>query len=214
MEKYTIETLKQINRNIILKSALEYIVQNNSSIHAPYHNIIHIMNMCHSITEIYINQGDIKEEEYNNLLLAALFHDVNHSQGVDTDKHNVIIAINTFIEFTNTLDSENVCDEQAIILLIKTTQYPYTVDVITMSQKIIRDADLMQSIKLDTLFGHNVCGLKTEIGKDLQWDDFLKRNSSFLLNVEMLTPYMINKYNNTKQQIQEYIIELEKLFNV
>ena len=136
MKKYAHYTLKFINDNKLLKEAFNYTISNNNSLVAPYHNQSHIMNMCNTITEIYLNDIKISENEYKLLILAALFHDFNHSQGKLSDDKNIEIALRGFETFINQIDFILSDDFDTVIGLIKTTQYPYAIEAETESQKM------------------------------------------------------------------------------
>lgn len=228
MKKYAHYTLKTINNNSLLKNAFNYTINNNTSIVAPYHNQSHIMNMCNTITEIYLNDNNVTKKEYELLLLAALFHDMNHSQGELSDDLNIKIALESFDDFINKIDPTLCKNEthssyasiymlkqeyETVIELIKTTQYPYVVEVETESQKIMRDADLSQIFNYNSNFGHNVCGLKIELAKDMSWSEFMENNNKFVENVVFDTDYMKNKLITEKENLSEYLTLLKELTN-
>jgi len=211
---YSHHTLRTINSIELLKNAFNYTINNNTSIVAPYHNQAHIMNMCNTITEIYLIEQKITEKEYVLLLLAALFHDINHSQGKLSDDKNIEIALRYFEVFVNQLDMTIDSDDfDDVILLIKTTQYPYVIDAETESQKIIRDADLSQIFNYNSNFGHNVCGLKIELAKDMSWVEFMVNNNKFVENVNFETEYMKNKMINEKENLSEYLTLMQNIVN-
>ena len=207
MTNYSHYTLTKISKHDLLRLIFNYTIQNNSSIVAPYHNQIHIMNMCNTITEIYLNDKKISEREYELLLIAALFHDINHSQGKLSDIENVKIAI---VEFKKFIDHYmNLKLEQYeidnIIDLIKITQYPYINDTESESQKIMRDSDLSQIFNYNNLFGHYVCGIKNELAKNMNWSEFIENNNNFIKNFKFETDYMKNKLINEQENLTNYL---------
>jgi hypothetical protein len=207
MTNYPHYTLTKISELDLLRAAFNYTIQNNSSIVAPYHNQSHIMNMCNTITEIYLNDKKISEREYELLLVAALFHDINHSQGKLSDIENVKIAIvefKKFIDYYMYLKIERY-EIDKVIDLIQTTQYPYTNDAETESQKIMRDSDLSQIFNYNNNFGHNICGLKIELAKDMGWSEFIKNNNKFVENIKFETDYMKNKLIDEQENLTNYL---------
>ena len=76
----------------ILPRAFRYIVSKSRSNYAPYHSLNHVLRVMY-----YCNEGctfhSITGKLRVNILLAALFHDFNHSMGERPDSENVEMAI-------------------------------------------------------------------------------------------------------------------------
>lgn len=129
---------------IIGKYQLEYylkvLLTENKGNTNPYHNFHHTITMMRRVYEI-ARIENVDETNIRLMLIAALFHDFNHSGGkFKNDSDNIDYALDAFL-----MDSqENVEDELDIGLLICSTQYPYNADYEpTFLEKILRDADML-----------------------------------------------------------------------
>ena len=159
------EALTIIMSNTTLKSAFEYVVRTNKSNAAPYHNLRHLLFMveeCDSAAEHHKVTGALRV----NLLLAALFHDYNHSAGKLSDSDNIKNAFEGFLEWHNT-NNLGVVNISVVKSLIEATEYPYTIDSLELNlvQGIIRDADLMMSTEYDWL-NTVIVGLGVELNQN------------------------------------------------
>ena len=123
----------------------------SKSINAPYHNLWHTINMIEDCYECY-NFIHGNDHGCLNLIVAAIFHDINHTQGKFSDDVNINIALQEVKSLP--YDTTEIQD------IIKATQYPYVIpaESLNENQKIIRDCDLMSSFK-DTLLPHCLVGL-------------------------------------------------------
>lgn len=148
-----------------LPRAFRYIVENNKSNAAPYHSLHHMLRVMYHCNDgaVYHN---LDSKSRINLLVAALFHDFNHTQGKSKDDVNVQIAIAGVQAWyhSNPLNETNVNIDK-VVEIIKATQYPYVIPAedLTIEQKIIRDADLMPSLEVDWI-NTMIVGLKEEMG--------------------------------------------------
>lgn len=141
-------------------------------INNPYHNLYHTFTVtfyCWLYSErLQMNEESLRNiKNIKNLLLAALFHDVDHSGGESSDSHNVLMAKRALME---ALNAEGELDRyEEIADIINATQFPYIIDDkdLTLSQKIIRDADLSQSFEVETFEQHNLLGLAKEMNQTL-----------------------------------------------
>jgi HD superfamily phosphodiesterase len=133
---------------IIKKFKLEYylnvILTNNNGNTNLYHNFYHTQCVTTNCYKIAIDTDTYEENDIKILLIAALFHDFNHSGGkLKNDSENVKLAIEGFQKYTKESkeDTEFICD------LIKITEFPYNADndsKLSIRQQILRDADVMQ----------------------------------------------------------------------
>jgi len=147
----------------LLKEAFRYVLAANTSYMAPYHNTWHIMCVV-KYTDWLLrsekNSGLYEQEDELDelaLLLAALFHDVNHTAGKESDDVNVQNSKYAFNDFISVIDSEDIREEwlkARVHKLIDATQFPYVIPKFELShdQKIIRDADLMQVYESDMFY--------------------------------------------------------------
>ena len=144
--------LKEISRPIFHKDILHiidefglwkifnYILENNNSNFLPYHNIRHTLHVAQSAHDIYwkilhkecdlCNCDDCAWEDFystsEELIIAALFHDFNHSGGKLKDKENVDIAINKMREFFLAHTTSSDARIKRIEDIIRATEYPYS----------------------------------------------------------------------------------------
>ena len=191
-----------------------YLIENNNSNYAPYHGIRHTLHVAEAAHNIYWKKlhnecdlcdcDDCQWEDFystgEELVIAALFHDFEHSQGRFQDKKNVDLAINHmrtyFLSHTSSSDKRI----KRIEDIIRATEYPYSEEYnINSLSEIIRDADLSQSASDDFLFF--VMGLMQEINSSMRDED---DECSFLTIVEGAVKF--NKENKF------FLPETEELF--
>ena len=172
-----------------------YIVENNNSNFLPYHNIRHILHVTKASHDIYwkrlhnecdlCNCDDCAWEGFystsEELVIASLFHDFNHSGGKLKDKENVDIAINKMKEFFLMHTSSSDARIKRIEDIIRATEYPYSEkNNINILSEIIRDADLSQSASDDFLF--YVIGLMQETNTSLNDEDIIYSFKEIVFN--------------------------------
>jgi hypothetical protein len=159
----------------LLKLAFKFVMNYNKSKVAPYHSTWHMMCVMKCVDWLVRNEKALElyetEDELDELalLLAALFHDMNHSAGAATDDVNVEAAKYAFDEFISEVD-DDVREEwlkKRVHSLLDATQYPYVIPdhVLTHDQLIMRDADMMYAYQ-DCSFRDIVIGLSTEMPSD------------------------------------------------
>lgn len=122
--------------------AFNYIEQQSISTQAPYHNLYH--TQCVAYYAFFgANASELDGWETTNLVLAALFHDFNHSAGQKPDTENIRQAVagwRTFAQI-NQLSESRIGEVER---LIQCTEYPFLAEPQTLPEKILRDADLLQ----------------------------------------------------------------------
>ena len=77
-------TLDIINKHPELQKGFSWIMKNSTSNDLPYHNFNHLLTVVrytYGACRFY----ELTEKEEKEMLMAALFHDVNHSGGKETD---------------------------------------------------------------------------------------------------------------------------------
>jgi hypothetical protein len=156
-----------IVHNDLLRDAFKYIVLKNESNLAPYHSFNHMMLVTQQIYNGF--QKSYEELPYLNLLLAGMFHDMNHTMGKETDEINVklaCVALKDWWRFSGSkIDtSYMVVNINEIVNIIRATQYPYVIkdEDLTRPQQLIRDCDLL--IALESNWFQNYLGLNAEMG--------------------------------------------------
>ncbi len=149
---------QSVIRELGLEDFLAFYKSWNTSSKLPYHNDYHVFCM---VWNCYL--GAMYEQcslaETRALILAALFHDFDHSGGRETDDLNVTRAELRFIDAVTTTGKlrmqsgqrENLSGEEIALArsAIQITKYPYDRDPVTIVERIIRDADLMQPYEPD-----------------------------------------------------------------
>jgi len=190
-------SIEIIKSNPIYRKAYKWISDNSSSNTLPYHNMNHLMGVftaCYNACDYYrINDVDGVSGGIT-LCLAALFHDVDHSgDGELSDDININLAINSFIRFNESLNTElqAMFNKDTVIEIIKSTKNPYEVtdiNELTLYQRIIRDADLTSAFGVDDWIQAVVFGLKEEIGVDTV-EERINQQVKFILTLELCTDW-------------------------
>lgn len=168
----------------ILSDAFKYIALNNASNNAPYHHFHHMITVTKWC--LFLSKSEMIDaytSQFYELLLAAMFHDMNHSMGKEKDDYNVTQAILAFHSWNTNKDISGKKVEE----IIRATEYPYVIDSkkLTTQQRIIRDADLMVWLE-DDWFQNATLGLNKEMGvKDII--KVVEGNLEFHKNIEMCT---------------------------
>lgn len=170
-----------------LKKGLKYIIQHNVSNTAPYHNLNHMLTVTKYCYYALDYMKLLNEPYAEELLLAALFHDFNHSMGKNTDDMN-IIAAKTGIEKFLYENNMTYLKLNAIHDIINATQYPYIIkpNELNIHQAIIRDADLCQILEYDWI-QHIIFGLSIELA--LEVPKLIEGEVKFLESIKFITPY-------------------------
>ena len=112
----------------------------------PYHNFRHMLNvvrLCYQACIFY--RETLSRREMRNLLVTALFHDLDHSGVSGDDELNIARAVSGLDRHVLPVDREHFAD---IAELIRATEYPHTVASrnLGLPAQIIRDADTSQGL--------------------------------------------------------------------
>lgn len=169
-----------------LRLGLKYIINNSTSNTAPYHNLNHMLTVTKHVYNALEHLFLLEDKRCEELLLAALFHDYNHSMGSQKDDYNVAEAkkgLRTFVE-SEKLDLDIVFMES----ILDATEYPYKIDFrqLDFYQKLIRDCDLCQAYEYNWL-QQCIFGLSEEMG--FTFKQLLTGQKSFLQSITFLTDY-------------------------
>ena len=198
-----------------LGHAVKYILEHNKSQALPYHNFNHALWVMVNAYEIY--QGSKSPDDIDcpkEVLLAALFHDFDHSGGFfRDDSHNINDALRGFMSWQmeyNTGQERSNTDYWEMTLnaesLILETEFPHGKfiyenyineygisndtrdnDHYRLMANSLRDADLFQNLN-DTLLG-NMVGIKQELWKHLDWSEYIDKSIEFLGTLSYKTKY-------------------------
>lgn len=191
-----------------LQLGFNYILKNNKSNLAPYHNLNHmlcVVKYCYHALE-FMNM--LSDENSESLLLAALFHDFNHSMGRRDDSFNVREAKSGFDNFCKTTIID--INKDLIHNIIDATEYPYVIENkdLNIYQAIIRDADLMQILESDWIT-HVILGLCEEMHYPLK--ELMVGEKVFLKNMKFHSPYGKMMQQKFGKQVWEDFKKLEEL---
>ena len=177
-----------INEYDSLKAGLKYIINNSTSNNAPYHNLNHMLTVTRHVYNAleFMNLSDAKRNE--ETLLAALFHDFNHSMGKEVDSINISYAKEGLVDFLKDKDYD--LDINFMFSILDATQYPYVLPVneLNVYQLLIRDCDLCQGFEYDWI---KQCILGLSIEMNYTFNDILKGNRAFITNSVYHTEYGI-----------------------
>lgn len=167
--------------HINLGNIIEYIETHNKSNNIPYHNLDHLIGVTMWSGRLAAIEGSLYHPETKALLLAAMFHDFNHSSGRNKDSWNIKQATDALeIYCKNNKISSSVMLEA--YYCIKTTEFPFIRDPETDQENIIRDADLLYGLSID-YESIIVDGLRKEIeissNSQIDRAEFAKKNKEF-----------------------------------
>lgn len=127
--------------------AFYFVRDKNTSNNLPYHNWYHALCMVEKCVE-GADYHNLPYRSIRHLIMAALFHDYEHSGGKEIDSINIDRAVRGWKTYAYAMLREMPSiDIQEVEHIIEVTEYPYVREPICIEQKIIRDADLMQSFR-------------------------------------------------------------------
>lgn len=142
-----------------------------------YHNLTHTLYVtwnCVKACEYYVSRELMTPRQGRNLVIAAIFHDWNHTGHKAKDSEQIARAIEALRKHILPEDRPYL-DE--ICQIIWATEYPpKPIAFMSLSQKIIREADTSQA--LSPTWMQQVLGLASENGIDRI--ELLNRQKAFL----------------------------------
>lgn len=125
----------------------------------PYHNFRHMFHvtwLCHTAILFYLEQGLITMRQARNMLIAALFHDYNHTGKTGYDDIEIELALRGLRK--HILEEDRPYLEE-IESYIRGTEFPHKIPAsdLTLCGQILRDADMSQALApawiQQTIFG-------------------------------------------------------------
>ena len=180
----------------------------------PYHNFRHMMHvvyMCHEALRYYSKtENPIDKATGRTLLIAAMFHDFDHTGLAGNDDLNIALAVRGFRRHVLDVDNfRNRTDE--IERLIGWTEFPHKVSSREISHvgRIIRDADVSQALSI-SWYQQVIVGLSEEQRRPQI--DVLADQKTFLTNLKFQTEWARNTFD--QESIQEKIREAEELLMI
>jgi hypothetical protein len=167
------------------------LVMNAPNADAPYHNVRHMLHVLWEAYDGGVHMG-LTPLELRILLIAAIMHDYNHIGQKGDDSVNIERSIRAL--HTNCLEEDRhlIFDIENII---RATQYPYVEtdpSKLTLSQRILRDADQSQTFSL-VWVQSIVYGLSKEL--DITPRKMLEFQVPFLQKLSFFTPWGENKFS-------------------
>lgn len=133
-----------------LASYFQALILHSTNRGLPYHNVrhsLHVTWLCHrAIVHYGIEAQELSLREARNLLVAAMFHDFDHSGSMGDDDLNIERAVRRFHRYIEDIDRPQI---DRIDDLIRSTQYPHSPwDLNDRAALILRDADLSQAFSV------------------------------------------------------------------
>jgi hypothetical protein len=126
-----------------LEHYLRVLFTNAQNLWFPYHNFRHMLHvtwLAYQGCEFY--KDHLSKVDMRDILVAALFHDFDHSGMLGNDDLNIERAVRALIKYQLPEDRPRISH---IIALIRATEYPPTTKNETLCADILRDADLSQA---------------------------------------------------------------------
>ena len=147
-----------------LRKYFSIVFINAQNLHNPYHNFRHMLHvtwLCYLACKYYADK--LSPREMRNLLIAALFHDFDHSGMMGNDDLDIIRAIRGMRKYLLPEDRP-FADEIAEVM--QATEFPHKTpsEKLPLLQQIIRDADMAQSMS-NAWIQHVIFGLALEWNK-------------------------------------------------
>lgn len=157
-----------------------------SNLHNPYHNFGHlfyVMWRCHQACVFYKKM--MSKREMRNLLIASMFHDIDHTGKAVPDAVNIARASDRLREYYAQEDENEL---HHILSIMKGSEYPYFVssENSSLAIQILRDADASQVLG-PAWIQHIVFGLAAERGKTPR--EMLEEELEFLGNLKFHTAW-------------------------
>lgn len=182
----------------LLDAVMNSVDRDNPSVEAPYHGSIHVGAMVTAVHEALCWYRSACDDALQNrsLIIAAAFHDYDHTGGREKDYFNIQRAVHGFNAWHQKRMSHVIVhgheyDSGLVSELIHSTEFPYPWKAKNLMQGILRDADLMMPYLEDEYRLPLFLGLYTEqrirdplMSKMDYVDNVLKFNSEIVWNTE------------------------------
>lgn len=139
----TIIRARHIAKDVGLEKEFQAFERYNRAAGLSYHNRYHSCFMINKVDDMS-GINELPEVSRKALVLAAMFHDFNHSGGVVTDVVNIGNAVAGLLSHVHVDESFPKELLEHVMGLIQVTEFPFLKDPVTIEEKIIRDADILQ----------------------------------------------------------------------
>ncbi|MDE1874587.1 MAG: hypothetical protein KGI79_00085 [Patescibacteria group bacterium] len=158
----------------------------------PYHNfrhMLHVTRLCYGACKFY-GMHELHPRERRNLLIAALFHDFDHTGRAGPDRINIAQAIRGFERHCFSADREYL---PRVIDIIQATEWPRAklARGYPLPELILRDADSAQGLD-PAWIQQTIFGLAAEWGKSPL--DLLKGQPEFIAGLRFQTSWAKHRF--------------------
>lgn len=185
-----------------LRYYFKILFNNASNTFNPYHNFRHITHflwLCFDAINFYLEDGLTKtKKEIRELLIAAMFHDFDHTGVAGPDVINIERAVSALRRYCHPDDRSSI---DIMEFFIRLSEYPHKIpsEEIDIFAQIMRDADMAQSLSLAWI-QQVIFGLAAE--KGVAPIEMLKSQDSFLCNLKFTTEW-------AKQRFPDEVLEMK-----
>lgn len=180
----------------LLQEAAEYVKQYFAKHLKPeftFHNFEHTEGVVQACELIAKNTG-MDKQSMNQLLIAAWFHDLGYTRGIEDHEESSAVMVDNFLE-RNQVDEKERKIVKSIILATRMPQSPET-----LAEQILCDAD-MHHLGSEDYFSH-AKNLRKEWSKIRQLDftdkKWIKNNIQFISSHQYYTPSAMESFNDKK----------------
>lgn len=173
----------------------------------PYHNLRHMLHVTWATYQGAMHHRDeLTREQIRALLIAAMFHDYNHTGTTGNDARNIEVAIGGMK--THALPADKRIVEEMSCKYIKATQFPHLDEDFDLPALILRDVDVAYTLS-DVWIQLVNFGLNQELG--ISPEQMLRGQAPFLKNLKFHTTWGEQTYG---PRIQPRIEEAEEMVSV
>ncbi len=194
-----------------LKHYFRIVITKARNLTKPYHNFRHMFYVvctCFEACRYYLKKSGQHSIKIRSLLIAAMFHDFDHSGVVGHDDLEIERAIRGLRKH---ILPEDLGEFDAIATLIRYTEYPYKMkaDELSMEGQILRDADLSQALS-GVWMQQILFGLSQEM--NLTPLEMLRTQEAFLNGLKFNTLWAQEKFS--PEVVQSKIAEVKGLLEI
>lgn len=190
ISKIRYEKMQHLLNELDLRASIHLMQIMESNSFQSYHNYQHMISvalLCYDAANFYSLTG----HEVKLLVLAALYHDLGHSGNkVTADIQNVSQSLVNADRVLRIVEPElSEADLRVISRLILVTENSGLVVAGTLLEKVLSDADLLQSVELDGKLW--LTGLNDELGIEVT-----ATSTKAFIEGKIKTKWGLEKINN------------------
>ncbi len=187
----------------------QVVLKHARNLRNDYHNfrhMFHVMWACYQ--GCLYHQDELSPGQIRNILIAAIFHDFNHSGRTGDDDLEIERALRRLRMYIHDSDRASLSGIEG---MIRATQFPYQVmDVeLPLGALILRDADMSQTFSV-AWFQQVILGLGEEMG--MGHEQMLAMQPGFIRSVKFLTAW--GKETFSQAVVEKKAKEAEKLLEL